>query len=89
MTAPRPAPIEVIKVKPLENGGNLRAFASVRIGAVVIHSVRIIQQPGQKAWCSMPQSKSGDKWYALVEITSKELKDRVSAAVLDAWEQQA
>jgi hypothetical protein len=32
MSAPRPAPIEVIKVKPLDNGGNLKAFASVCSG---------------------------------------------------------
>jgi DNA-binding cell septation regulator SpoVG len=82
------APIQVLKVKPLDNGGNLRAFASVRIGAVVIHSVRIVQQPGQKPWVSMPQTKSGDppKYYPIVEIESDGLRNRVRDAVLEAWE---
>lgn len=85
MTAPRPAAIEVIKVKPLENGGNLKAFASVRVGAVVIHSVRIIQEPGKRAWCSMPQSKSGERYFPIVEIESEGLRNRIREAVLEHW----
>jgi DNA-binding cell septation regulator SpoVG len=86
MSAPRAAPIEVIKVKPLDNGGNLKAFASVRIGGLVVHSVRIVQQPGQRAWVSMPQVKSGERYYPIVEIESDNLRDRVRDAVLERWQ---
>jgi DNA-binding cell septation regulator SpoVG len=80
------APIQVIKVKALESGGNLKAFVDVRIGAVVIRGCRVVQQPGQKAWVSMPQTKSGEKYYAVVEIESEGLRNRVREVVLEHWE---
>lgn len=85
--APRPpAILEVLEVKPVNGMGNLRAFATVKLGAVVIHSCRVIQQPNQKAWVSLLQQKSGDRWFPVVEITRKELLEQVKAAILEAWE---
>jgi DNA-binding cell septation regulator SpoVG len=80
------APIEVLEVRRIIGEGNLRAFAAVRLGAVVIRGCRIVQQPGQKAWVSLPQQKSGDRYYPVVEITRKELLDQVREAILEAWE---
>jgi DNA-binding cell septation regulator SpoVG len=92
MTAPRPTPIEVLEVRAVDRG-NLRAFAKVRLGAVVIHGLRVIRQPGQKAWCALPQipgrakaDGSGAGWYPVIEIVNRDLLDRVCAAVLEAWE---
>jgi hypothetical protein len=36
----------------------------------------------------MPQSKSGEKYYPVVEIESENLRDRVRDAVLAAWQTQ-
>jgi DNA-binding cell septation regulator SpoVG len=77
--------IEVLEIRRLTADGNLKAFAKVRLGAVVINSCRVIQQPGQRAWVAMPQQKSGERWYPLVEITRRELMDQVKDAVLQAW----
>jgi hypothetical protein len=35
-----PAAIEVLEMRRLDGAGNLRAFAKVKLGCVVIHSVR-------------------------------------------------
>ena len=80
------AAIEVLEIRPVDNCGNVRAFVKLRLGGLVIHGVKVVSQEGQKAWCALPQTKSGDRWYPVVEITSKPLKERVSAAVLDAWQ---
>jgi DNA-binding cell septation regulator SpoVG len=88
------APIEVLEVRRLTDGGNLKAFAKVKLGAVIIHSCRIIQQPGQRAWVALPQTPgrkkadgSGAGWFPVIEITRKELMDQIRDAVLEAWEQ--
>jgi DNA-binding cell septation regulator SpoVG len=88
-----PAPIEVLEIRRLPDTGNLKGFAKVRLGPVVIHGCRVIQQPGQKAWVALPQTParakadgSGAGWFPVVEITSKDLMPRVRDAVLDAWQ---
>lgn len=35
--------------------GNLRAYASIQIGPLIIHKVKLIKQPGQKAYVTPPQ----------------------------------
>jgi DNA-binding cell septation regulator SpoVG len=51
----------------------------------LVHSVRIIQQPNQKAWVSMPQTKSGERYFPIVEIESEGLRNRVCDAVIEHW----
>jgi DNA-binding cell septation regulator SpoVG len=80
------AVIEVIAVSAL-SAGNLKAMASVQIGpALIVHKCRVIQQPGQKAWISMPQERwegadGQPRYTALVELTGS-LKTRVEAVIL-------
>jgi DNA-binding cell septation regulator SpoVG len=91
-TITAPSRIEVLAVSAV-SAGNLKGFASVRIGpSLVIHKARIIQQPGQRAWVSMPQEKwaGGDgqpHYTALVELTGT-LKARVEAAILEEAQRQ-
>jgi DNA-binding cell septation regulator SpoVG len=87
------ASIEVLEVRRLTGDGNLKAFAKIRIGAVVIHSCRVIQQPSQRAWVALPQvparakaDGSGAGWFPVVEIVNPDLLARVRAAILEAWE---
>jgi DNA-binding cell septation regulator SpoVG len=82
--------IEVVAIRPLPAAGNLKAFASVRLGDVTIHDCRVIQQPGQRAWVSMSQREytTDDRerrFSVIVELTDA-LKKEVSRAVLAAWE---
>jgi DNA-binding cell septation regulator SpoVG len=86
----RPTSIEVLELRTVDGMGNLKAFA--RLGAVVIHGCRVIQQPRQKAWVALPQQPARRKadgtdwgWYPVVEIVNPELLARVRAAVLEAW----
>jgi DNA-binding cell septation regulator SpoVG len=92
VTATRPTPIEVLELRRLAGDRNLKAFAKVRLGAVVIHGIKVVQQPGQKAWIALPQTPGRQKadgtgagWFPVVEITSKDLMARVRDAVLEAW----
>jgi hypothetical protein len=84
-------PIEVLKVTPIPNGGNLKAYATVRVGHWTIHGTRVVQQPGQRAWVSLPQAEgkpdsSGKRtWWAVIECADKALKQAIETAVLKAW----
>jgi hypothetical protein len=87
------APIEVIEARHLNDSGNLKGFAKVRLGAVIVHGCRIVQQAGQRALLALPQTParkkadgSGAGWYPVVEITRRELMDQLRDAVLEAWE---
>jgi DNA-binding cell septation regulator SpoVG len=48
-------PLTVARIRPVTNRGNLHAFLDVRIGQLILCSLRIIQQPGQRPWVSLPQ----------------------------------
>jgi DNA-binding cell septation regulator SpoVG len=87
------APIEIIALSALVSAGNLKAMASVRIGpSLFVHKCRVIQQPGQRAWVSMPQERwedrEGKPQYTPLVVLTGSLKARVEAAILQAARQQ-
>jgi DNA-binding cell septation regulator SpoVG len=87
------AAIEVLTISALASAGNLKALVSVRIGpSLVVHKCRVIQQPGQRAWVSMPQERwdgadGQPRYTALVELSGG-LRDRVATAILAAAQRQ-
>ena len=82
--------IEVLEIKAMQRG-NLRAFATVRIGDnLTILNFRVIQQPGQRAFVHPPQIEYIDgfgnrKYFPVVKL-SPQLKEDVQAAILRKWE---
>jgi len=87
-----PSTIQVMELTAIGKG-NLKAMASVRIGpSLTLHKVRVIQQPGQRAWVSMPQeawtgSDGKPHYAALVELTG-DLRARVGQAILEEAQRQ-
>lgn len=78
--------IQVTKVTPI-NKGNIKAFASVKLGdTLTIHSVKIVQQPGQKAYVRLPESEQNGKYFPVVSADDKRFQDAVQEKVLAAWE---
>lgn len=89
MSSPSSASIEIIDLKPRQNG-NVKAFCSVRIGGVVIKECKIVQQPGQTAWLSMPDRQwTGNdgkvRYFQLIELSDK-LRVGVNGAAVAAWD---
>jgi len=73
-------------IKRLENTGNLKAYATITVGkGLTIYGCRVIQQPGQTAWVSLPQTKSGEKWFPVVKADDDRLKEVIDAVILDKW----
>jgi DNA-binding cell septation regulator SpoVG len=84
--------VEVLELRRVENAGNLKAFAKVRLGCIVIHGCRVIQQPEQKPWVALPQTPArkkadgaGSGWFPAVAITNRNVLDQVRDSVLEAW----
>ena len=82
--------VEVVEIKRLADTGNLKGFVSVKIGSLTIHGLRIVQQQGQTAWVSLPQSeysgKDGKKKYASIVEVPDAVKVAIQTAVLAAWQ---
>ena len=72
--------------------GNLKAFCSVDIGGrIKLHGCRIVQQPEQLAWPSLPQSEWADsegnrRFFPVVELP-KHVEHLVKKAILRGWEE--
>ena len=80
----------VENMKKLDGSGNLKAFVSVNIeDKLIIHSCRILQQPNQEPWVSLPQrewaDQDGGKHYAPVIELPDRVKSAIQEAVLEAW----
>lgn len=79
--------IEVLDVRRVENGGNLKALATVKTGCLKTHGWRVIQQPGQRAWVSVPQEQDRNgRWHNRLEVTNPTVLEQIRGAVLAAWE---
>jgi hypothetical protein len=81
--------IEVISITPLAPGSALRAFATVKLGPLTIHGLRIIWQPQKSPWVSLPQRETQQdgqrKYYPVVEIDNRALRVEIERRVLEAW----
>lgn len=97
MKTPKSAPtdqasdIEVLSIKRQTNCGNLKAFVSIRLGGIEINGLRIVQQPGQRAFVQLPvveyiRKDDGNRAFApLVRIHDQTLDTTLRQAVLAAW----
>lgn len=85
---PWTAKIKVVATYPTAQAGTVKALANIMIGeALEIRGCKIIQQPGQKAWVSLPDRKSpdGNGYFPVVKAHDARLMEAITAAVLAAW----
>lgn len=73
--------------------GNLRAFVNVQINIddtpiLLMRGVRIVQQPGQRAYCQMPcqQSQRDSRYYPIVKVLDPNLDMQIKQAALFAYQ---
>lgn len=81
----------VVELKPIPGCGNLRAFATIQVGPLLIRRIRVVQKPGQTAWISPPTEtwddpETGKKCYLPVLEFPAEWKNALSKTILAAWE---
>ena len=89
---PAPPPrVDVIELHPLNAQGSLRAFVAVTLsGRLTIRDLRLIEQEGQRPWCSMPTKDWTDpqgkrRYRTLIDLPDAWMQ-AVQSAVLAAWE---
>lgn len=86
--------VEVLRLKPVAQRGNLQAFADVCVnlpeGKWTIRDCRIIQQPEQCPYVSMPQKEFHDRFgnlrYVPLVSPPEPIREAICTAVLNAWE---
>lgn len=85
MAVPRP---EIVELKVLTNAGNLRALADVKIGPLIVHKNRYIQQDGHRPFLAPPQETwedaAGKKHYTALVTFPAEWRDALTEAVAEA-----
>jgi DNA-binding cell septation regulator SpoVG len=80
------AGIEVLAIRRLDGQSSVKAFVDLRLGGVTIKGAKIVQQAGQKTvWLAIPSIKTERAWLNVIEL-SKDLRERATKVVLDAWE---
>ena len=86
MNNPYADKIQVVKVTPI-NKGNVKAFASVKLGeTLTIHSIKVVQQAGQKAYVRLPENEQNGKFFPVVSADDKRFQEAIQDKVLAAWE---
>ncbi|HNW39301.1 MAG TPA: SpoVG family protein [Candidatus Omnitrophota bacterium] len=77
--------ISVSRIFKLDTDSKLKAFADVSFSGIVIKGFSVVN--GEKGlFVSMPRHQGKDgKWYDTVYPSTKELKQQLSAAVLEAY----
>jgi DNA-binding cell septation regulator SpoVG len=81
-------PIEVVAIRPLDGTGTIKGYVDLKIGSITIRGAKIIQQENQKAWLGMPGIKTNHGWQNVIEIHSKELRQRINDFVIAHWDNQ-
>jgi stage V sporulation protein G len=77
--------ISVSRIFKLETDSKLKAFADVSFSGIVIKGFSVVD--GEKGlFVSMPRHQGKDgKWYNTVTASTKELKQQLEEAVLEAY----
>jgi stage V sporulation protein G len=78
--------ISVSRIFKLANDSKLKAFADVSFSGMVIKGFSVVD--GEKGlFVSMPRHQGKDgKWYETVTPATKELKQQLTQAVLEAYQ---
>lgn len=79
------APIQVLAIRKLDGKSAVRAFVDLKLGGITIRGAKIVKQDGQRPWVAMPAIQTKRAWLNVVEL-SPELRQRVTAVALEAWE---
>jgi len=79
--------IQVSRIYRLDGESKLKAFADVSLAGVVIKGFSVVDG-SNGLFVSMPRHQGKDgKWYNTVWPSTKELKQRLSEAVLTAYKE--
>jgi len=84
--------VTVNEIKPQQDCGCLRAFATIHLPdfGFTIRYIRVVKQEGMRAYAALPQTefytKSGKKHFAPILTLPESLKKEICASVLAAWE---
>ncbi len=78
--------ISVSRIFKLETDSKLKAFADVSFAGIVVKGLSVVD--GEKGlFVSMPRHQGKDgKWYDTVTCATKELKQQLTQAVLEAYQ---
>ena len=79
--------IQVSRIHRIEGKSKLKAFADVSFAGIVVKGFSVVS--GSKGlFVSMPRHQGKDgKWYNTVYPTTKELKEQLSEAVLNVYQE--
>ena len=80
------AEVQVVRLYRLENESKVKAFVDVSIGDFIVKGLKVLE--GKKGlFLAMPQDQAKDgKWYETCFPATKEARQKISQAVLEAYQ---
>lgn len=78
-----------VKVKLLRHKpGNVRAYAALYLGDLVIQPIKIVVKPHQAGQVSWPKLMSDGAFYPLIVFTSEDLRQELESLILEAYDNE-
>jgi hypothetical protein len=83
--------VEIISIKHCESGlGNVKAFATIKIGPLIINDFKVVQQPGYRSYVASPQTSyvnkhTGKIVYKNLLVYPDDWKEQINTAVMGAY----
>lgn len=78
---------EVMAVRKQDGGGNLKAFADIRIGGALIIKGCAVMEGKKGIFVSMPRKPGRNGWWSDVVVPADEIKSLYEREILKAWEE--
>ena len=81
--------VEVTDIRKIVGDGNLKAFASVKVGGSLLIKGFCVMQGKRGVFVTMPRKVSKDgKWFDVMTPTSDDFKQELEEKVLEAYDQE-
>lgn len=79
--------VEIVSVRPLDGGGNLRAFVDIRVGGALVITQCAVLDGKRGLYATLPRQLSRDgRWRDVVIAADDDLRGVYEEAILRAYE---
>ncbi|MFZ4439194.1 MAG: septation protein SpoVG family protein [Syntrophales bacterium] len=81
--------IEVTNIRPYAGSTTLKAYATVRVGDIIVHGVKILQNDSNELWAAFPSIEKNGKFFDVVEVDSRSRDRQIKTEIIKQYRQLA
>ena len=84
--------INVIEIRPLNDGRPLKAFVDIQLGSVIIRDFRVMKEDGRRLYVKAPIStykdQTGQLKFRPIIVLPDEVRGEIDLAILNAYQRE-